>query len=215
MEKKGKFDYILLETTGLADPGSMRSAKVAAFILRICIWFILVFQALAWGWYSSKVLCLLLKPHASLGAHNSDNWPDRPEGGSSIEVGWYGSWPFCTSCQTAAGWTGWGEYLPPYILSPLALMITNGQQEKYFLRGGTQTLSPRKLQPKMLQLEAAVSDMGALFGLKQKVLWGNKKKSVTFKSEILVYFIKMLVYFINRLKNVSALWYRYVFLLTG
>lgn len=23
MEKKGKFDYILLETTGLADPGKM------------------------------------------------------------------------------------------------------------------------------------------------------------------------------------------------
>lgn len=26
MEKKGKFDYILLETTGLADPGIIHSA---------------------------------------------------------------------------------------------------------------------------------------------------------------------------------------------
>lgn len=26
MEKKGKFDYILLETTGLADPGIAHSA---------------------------------------------------------------------------------------------------------------------------------------------------------------------------------------------
>lgn len=26
MEKKGKFDYILLETTGLADPGIKQSA---------------------------------------------------------------------------------------------------------------------------------------------------------------------------------------------
>ena len=25
MEKRGKFDYILLETTGLADPGSVHS----------------------------------------------------------------------------------------------------------------------------------------------------------------------------------------------
>lgn len=28
MEKKGKFDYILLETTGLADPGTTRLAKL-------------------------------------------------------------------------------------------------------------------------------------------------------------------------------------------
>lgn len=33
MEKKGKFDYILLETTGLADPGSMRSAKSGGIYL--------------------------------------------------------------------------------------------------------------------------------------------------------------------------------------
>lgn len=29
MEKKGKFDYILLETTGLADPGSTQDKKCA------------------------------------------------------------------------------------------------------------------------------------------------------------------------------------------
>lgn len=28
MEKKGKFDYILLETTGLADPGITHSAEL-------------------------------------------------------------------------------------------------------------------------------------------------------------------------------------------
>lgn len=28
MEKKGKFDYILLETTGLADPGTTHSEKL-------------------------------------------------------------------------------------------------------------------------------------------------------------------------------------------
>jgi len=33
MEKKGKFDYILLETTGLADPGKWACELKTSFIL--------------------------------------------------------------------------------------------------------------------------------------------------------------------------------------
>lgn len=36
MEKKGKFDYILLETTGLADPGNALEAKFRQDVINFC-----------------------------------------------------------------------------------------------------------------------------------------------------------------------------------
>lgn len=55
MEKKGKFDYILLETTGLADPGKMRFAEFNKYQLSYKSVFhcyrTLFFQAMAWGAY--------------------------------------------------------------------------------------------------------------------------------------------------------------------